>query len=282
MKRFDLNANSYKEAYNYILNRTIQLLKYNVYFETSFEIEQDNSYIGIDATFSYNKQEYHAIYIYLDQRGKGFYESYVKKNNYKIITHSDCQIESFLKSKNIPYICFGENTLEYRWIEEVYGDQKSKRSKVYLMNHIDEGLTILNQIGASTESKKAYCLHPIFQDDESFKSISKDKINLIDPNVIINAVEYRSVANAYLSNQIINSINDIKLSPIKDVNDMLIADKVQNYKDFEVYHKDTIYESRHPRSAELDKYFKNWLEKLNLTQKYQSWSNLLHLSTREI
>lgn len=279
MKRFNLNANSYKEAYNYILNRTIQLLKYGVSFETSFEIKE-----GIDVTFSYNKEEYHAIYIYSEYRGKGFYESYVKKNDYKIITHSDCQIESFLKSKNITYICFGdfESTLEYRLIEEVYGDQKSKRSKVYLMNHIDEGLTILNQIGASIEAKKAYCLHPIFQDDETFKAIDSNKLKLIDPKVIINAVEYRSIANDYLSNRIVDSIDDIKLSPLKDVNDMLIADKVQNYKDFEVYHKDTIYESRHPRSAELDKYFKNWLEKLDITNKYSSWSQLLHLSTREI
>lgn len=49
---------------------------------------------------------------------------------------------------------------------------------------------------------------------------------------------------------------------------MLIADKVQNYKDFEIYHKST-----HPRSKELDQYFKNWLQKLNInTDQYQIWS----------
>ena len=71
MKRFNFHANSYDEAYNYILNRTIQLLKYGVTLESSFEIEE-----GIDVTFSYNKDEYHAIYVYEKHRGKNFYENY--------------------------------------------------------------------------------------------------------------------------------------------------------------------------------------------------------------
>ena len=44
---------------------------------------------------------------------------------------------------------------------------------------------------------------------------------------------------------------------------MLIADKIQNRKDFELYHKET-----HPRSAELDKYFRNWLQKLNIDESF--------------
>ena len=40
---------------------------------------------------------------------------------------------------------------------------------------------------------------------------------------------------------------------LPEVRDMLIADKIQNYKDFLFYHKGT-----HPRSRELEEYFKNW------------------------
>jgi hypothetical protein len=84
-------------------------------------------------------------------------------------------------------------------------------------------------------------------------------------------MEYRRVANNYLSKRMINSIDEIELSPLKDVNDMLIADKVQNRKDFELYHLDT-----HERSDVLDQYFKNWLIRLGITEeRYQELVKLI-------
>ena len=44
---------------------------------------------------------------------------------------------------------------------------------------------------------------------------------------------------------------------------MLIADKIQNRKDFELYHL-----GKHERSSELEQYFKNWLERLNITEEF--------------
>jgi hypothetical protein len=44
---------------------------------------------------------------------------------------------------------------------------------------------------------------------------------------------------------------------------MLIADKIQNRKDFELYHL-----GKHERSSELDSYFKNWLERLDITEEF--------------
>lgn len=44
-----------------------------------------------------------------------------------------------------------------------------------------------------------------------------------------------------------------------------------NYKDFELYHKGT-----HPRSQELDLYFRNWFFKLGVSDtKYQEYKKLL-------
>lgn len=69
-------------------------------------------------------------------------------------------------------------------------------------------------------------------------------------------MEYRSVANDFLS-QKVDTGQKIRLSPLKDVNDMLIADKIQNYKDFMQYHYHT-----HARSQELFRYFNLWFDAL--------------------
>ena len=152
-----------------------------------------------------------------------------------------------------------KDTQEYMVISKYYEGKSANRSGVPYMNHIDEGLIVLDEIGATGIAKRAYCLHPIFQSDSEL--IENIDINLysISNEVIILAIEYRSVANEYLSRRKIKSIDEIRLSPLHDVNDMLIADKVQNKKDFLIYHYDN-----HDRSAHLYKYFNNWLEKLGI------------------
>lgn len=155
-----------------------------------------------------------------------------------------------------------DNMIEYKIISDFYGDKITNRSGVRLMNHIDEGLYILEKIGSSDVAKRAYCLHPIVQDDQSLKENSH-LLKDIDSDVIIAAIEYRSVANEYLSKRVVKSIDEIRLSPLKDVNDMLIADKIQNRKDFELYHL-----GKHERSNELDQYFKNWFERLEITNEF--------------
>lgn len=268
MKRFDFNANIMSDASHYIYNRAIQLLKYDVVLESIQEIE-----FGVDATFTYKGETYHGIYVLEKFRGKGLYEAFVKSNNYKIITHHDCQIEEYLKKHNIEYICFGEfeQTVEYKMMQSIYGDDKAKRSNVFFMNHVDEGLAVLECIGASDVAKRAYTIHPILQSDQDLKS-NVNNVSDIDVDVIITAMEYRSVANEYLSTRIISDISEIRLSPLKDVNDMLIADKVQNYKDFELYHL-----SKHIRSNELNEYFINWLVRLDVKLNYEEWKSKLQI-----
>lgn len=142
-------------------------------------------------------------------------------------------------------------------IKNFYGTRTAKRSGVLYINHIYEGLIILGRIGASLEAKQAFCMHPILQDDQGFAEQAKCVTG--EPYIILLATEYRSVANEYLSKRTIQSISEIRLSPLKDVNDMLIADKVQNYKDFCRYHH-----SNHERRNELQLYFKNWLARLDI------------------
>lgn len=153
-----------------------------------------------------------------------------------------------------------QDTLEYQLIEEFYGDSVAKRSRVPMINHINEGLIVLDEINATEFAKRAFCVHPMVQADLDLAN-NYDILIGCDPHVIALAMEYRSVANEYLSDKVGNVL-EIRLSPLAEVNQMLIADKVQNCKDFMTYHKRT-----HVRAAELTQYFINWMERLEIDEE---------------
>jgi len=256
--RFNLYASTIEEAKDYIINRGKQLLRFG-YKLSSLETYE----WGVDARFVKGDNIYQAIYILHDYRGKGLFPTLVKTT---IVTSPQCGIEPYLKNKGFDYVTHDlVPNDEYLLIANFYGSEKAERSGVYKMNHIDEGLAILEQIGASDLAKRAYCLHPIYQSDADFAE-NCDKY-VVDKEVLVRVLEYRSVANEYLSTRTINDTSEIRLSPLKDVNDMLIADKIQNRKDFELYHKDI-----HERSDELKQYFFNWLWRLGVREgEYQEF-----------
>jgi hypothetical protein len=154
-------------------------------------------------------------------------------------------------------------------IEDFYGDRVAKRSGVPLMNHITEGTKLLEYLGATKETIRAYRLHPIYQNDSD---LFQNYLDLVYERTVVSVyiMEYRNIANASLSNNVFRDHSQdwsplrfqvpIKLSPIDEVNDMLIADKCQNYKDFLKYHYGT-----HLRSDELDFYFTMWLKALRVS-----------------
>lgn len=157
------------------------------------------------------------------------------------------------------------NFFEYNLVLDFYKGKFAKGSGLPYINHINEGISILQKIGATQEAARAYCVHPLFQEDIEFTNSYNLKLyEKLEPKILYLTLEYRSVANEYLSKRQISSIDEIRLSPLKDVNDMLIADKVQNYKDFLLYNK-----HKHPRSQELDQYFKNWIQKLDCEKIFQ-------------
>ena len=163
-----------------------------------------------------------------------------------------------------------KDTIEYRLISAHYGNCFAKRSRVPLIDHINQGLTVLDSIGATNESKRAFCLHPLLQHDFDLDRNYYMVSNSCDAKVVMLAMEYRSVANEFLSDKIDSGL-EIRLSPLWQVNDMLAADKVQNYKDFLTYHCGT-----HPRSDELNRYFIKWLKRLGITDEdYQRLSNII-------
>ena len=154
------------------------------------------------------------------------------------------------------------DTREYRAIAAHYGMRVAARSQVPLIHHIDEGLAILAHLGASAAAQRAYCLHPLVQEDAELAAHATRLHELSeDPEVLALAFEYRNIANATLSFRVISSAADIPLSPLPEVNRMLIADKVQNRADFIAHHLGT-----HARSEALDRYFRLWLERLGIDE----------------
>jgi hypothetical protein len=170
-----------------------------------------------------------------------------------------------------------QDSTPYRLVRTFYGDRRAERSQVPLINHINEGYIILQRIGASMYAAEAFCLHPLLQRDED---LQKNHLQVcrrgVDKHVIILAMEYRNISNSFLSDKVrsveytrghfeVEATGTIKLSPLPDVNDMLIADKVQNRKDFLLYHAES-----HSRTKELNHYFNLWLEALGVTeQRYE-------------
>ena len=158
------------------------------------------------------------------------------------------------------------NTQEYKQIKEFYGDRRALRSGVPYINHIDEGLIILHEIGASDLAKRAYCLHPLLQTDYDYNNNYNRLLieNTLKLPVLIND-SYRKSANEWLSNRVQFHDGDFYADGIPHiygpyaVREMLIADKIQNYKDFILYQKST-----HHRSQELEIYFKIWLGYLKI------------------
>ena len=165
-----------------------------------------------------------------------------------------------------------EQTAEYCLIKNIYGNQVAKRSQIPLMHHINEGLQILAWENADLLTMQAYCLHPVFQADTELATyFSTIAYGNLQAQALVLVMEYRNIANQYLSVRQISHISEIALSPLPQVNQMLVADKIQNRKDFELYHQ-----ASHPRSHQLSIYFANWLQRLGVSeQKYQSYIALL-------
>lgn len=164
--------------------------------------------------------------------------------------------------------------LEYRRIAEHYGPRKTRRSGVPLMRHIDQGVAILRAIDATETAMRAFCLHPLLQSDADLAA-NYERIGSLaaDPWVIVLALEYRNIANAALATRVIARADEIALSPLGEVNQMLIADKVQNRSDFLKHHAAT-----HPRSAELTRYFELWLARLGVDE--QRYKKLVRVAAK--
>lgn len=221
------------------------------------------------------------FYVYAGQRGRHRAGGLLARREHPVVTVPDCDLERYLTARDVPFVVVARITSapEYRAIAAHYGAGRARRSGVPLMHHIDEGLAILARIGASERASRAFCLHPLVQSDADLAAAYPRIAALTDdPAVLALALEYRNLANATLSPRVIGGAVDIPLSPLAEVNAMLVADKVQNRKDFILHHR-----ASHPRRAELDRYFALWLERLAVgPDDFARWFEELQVTARPI
>jgi hypothetical protein len=210
------------------------------------------------------------FYIYAGHRGRGLVSALLRRREHPVVTVPDCDLEAYLTHVGVPFVVVARitTTPEYGAIAAHYADRCARRSRVPLMHHIDEGLAILARIDAGERAMRAFCLHPLVQTDDALAAAYARLPELTtDPQVLTLALEYRNLANATLSPRPIAAAADIPLSPLAEVNAMLVADKVQNRADFLRHHRAT-----HPRAVELDRYFALWLERLGVDEPtFEAW-----------
>ena len=170
--------------------------------------------------------------------------------------------------------CIGQEPY-YLLINNYYQGKIAKRSQLPYINHINEGIYVLCRIfGWSEVLIAAYCLHPMCQSNNALLKACNYHFNFsgIDPVAIFHAMEYRRIANNYISTMAVRLPQDIELSPVDGVNKMLVADKIQNKKDFMLYMYNKFERKSYKKASEKYlNYFNIWLKRLGVsTEVYET------------
>jgi hypothetical protein len=258
MVRFPAAADTFDEARRYLEQRAVQALMDGWKSERSLE-HLDWGWWG--RARSPEGVWHQTFYLLASFRGRGLIAPFLAARRLPVVTTPDCHLEPFLARHHLAHtvICHFTTTPEYRAIADHSGARVAQRSQLPYMNHVDEGLAVLRALGASDAAKRAYCLHPLLQADDDLVAAlaSLDTLGCAASSWVL-ASEYRRIANLTPSTKVLLSAAEIPLGAVKEVHDMLRADKVQNQKDFLAHH------ASHPRRAELHVYFQRWLERLEV------------------
>ena len=160
---------------------------------------------------------------------------------------------------------------EYTLVREFYKGKRGERSGVPYLQHIDEGLYILECLGASRETLRAFAIHPLVQGDQEFQDhVDNEVVTKLlyaggqSGAAMALALEYRYRANSYTSRMPPSVFDSYKRSPLPEVNLMLLADKIQNYKDAILY---VIPKMDFPEANRLHTYFQNWMDFYEISDK---------------
>jgi len=272
-KRFNPDADTLDHIAAYFVARAVQGLWEGYRWEGTVEaLHDDAGAVWGARTYSLDPAGVRraSVYVRASRRNQGHLARYLAAHPEPFVTAPDCDLEALLRRRGIDVAVVGAFAAcrEYQAISAQVGTTRAHRSALPYMNHVDEGLAVLRDLGATDRARRAWCLHPLVQsDDDLARSYPLLDTLTDDPKVLALALEYRNIANAYLSPRIVHDPAEIALGPLAEVHTMLVADKVQNAKDFILYHRGT-----HPRSAALETYFKLWHTRLGVTRAaFATW-----------
>jgi hypothetical protein len=162
----------------------------------------------------------------------------------------------------------------YAMAAEQWGEKVSSQGVPY-MRHIDDGIRIIDMLREENHIAKqvddAFILHGLFQSYiDVGNAYSRKYYDKVEPQVLMLVMEYRNIANQWLSPHGFNPTEKPKI-PLFETRVMLVADKIQNYSNFLKN-----YKLIHPHHQRLDAYFRAWHEHLGVR-----WENFEHLFAGE-
>ena len=156
-----------------------------------------------------------------------------------------------------------ETTKEWELTRNLLSNRRSRRTDVDYFDHVVEGVKILEMYNAPLVVQQAFVIHPLYQHDDALAD-NVPHVHYFDPLALVLCMEYRRVANLGTRKNIRDTWV-ITLSPMAEVNLMLVADKIQNRK---------LYETRLPKDDpdydEIGRYFLEWMDVLSIPEhEYQ-------------
>lgn len=264
--RFDHDADTLEGSRRYFANRAVQGLAEGFRWEGGLEALAAGGDTWGARTWATGPDgvRRQSVYVLVHARGKGHLSRHLAAAREPFVTAPSCELEALFTKRGVDHVVAGRFSewKEYRAVASRHHARYARRSNLPYMNHVDEGLAVLRDLGATEAAQRAFCLHPLLQADAELAAHHAEAPGFTDdPRVLLLAMEYRNVANAYLSRREVASDAEVALSPLAQVNDMLRADKVQNAKDFLLHHRET-----HPRREALARYFHTWHRRLGVTE----------------
>jgi hypothetical protein len=255
-------------------------------------------------TFRFTKDEAASAIVYQDYKGRGIYKNWVKSLDVPLVYFYECnEVSSFVSVKkdekffniakgsvkiaqnatifnrNYDYEYYGNGFISddtYIALDIAYYfylNKNAKRSGLPYIFHIWEGIRILQELGADEKTIAAWCIHPLVQSDEDFDREMNSHClisNFVSGQVLFLALEYRHWANSHLSHM---PSKIPSFGHRDEIRKMLIADKVQNRKDFEKHLKGR----EDVKSFTLDSYYKEWFKALGIFEsQYTELAKLIY------
>lgn len=208
-----------------------------------------------------------SFYVLAQHHGQGHFKQLVGSEPLPIITITDCHIEQILDHIGARYVRAGDllDCAEYRLVEAVLADSRSS-SGAFRMNLVDEGLAVLADLGASMDTKRAFCLFPLVSEDNELAKYYHSLEQVLAPipgglEALALAVESREIACRWRPGMP-NPQSSVQVSSSKNVKDLLIAEKVQQRAAL------TQHAMEDSSKADLNVHYQSWLEALGAADRY--------------